>query len=236
MLIVVPTYNEKNNLPELAEKIFGLGIAGLKLVVVDDSSPDGTGAVAERLREKYPMRVIHRPHKAGLGRAYAHAFSEILSSKDSFYRDVSFIIQMDADLSHDPAIIPELLRELASFDVVVGSRYVPGGSVENWDSLRRFLSRASNMYARVVLGLPYRDLTSGFKGYRRKALESLDMQSLSSIGYSFQIETLFRAHRKGYRITEIPISFRERKTGVSKLDVPIILEIFFKVLALRFSK
>lgn len=227
--VVVPTYNEKENLPILAEKIFALKIPDLHLMVVDDNSPDGTGRIADELRNKYPITVIHRSEKSGLGKAYVQGFS-------SLPPDAEIIIQMDADLSHDPEVIPVMLGRIRDCDVVLGSRYIPGGKTENWDFFRKLISRFGNFYARTILRLPYRDLTGGFKCFRREVLEKIDLPSLSSVGYNFQIETTYAAHKKGFRICEIPITFTERKTGASKFNIGIMLESFWKVLALRFKR
>lgn len=229
--VITPTYNERENLRMLAAKIFALGIPNLAMVVVDDNSPDGTAALADDLARRYPMKVVHRKEKAGLGTAYVEAFKRILASPDA----PDFIVQMDADLSHDPSVIPQMLARMGECDLVLGSRYVPGGKIENWDFFRKLVSRFGNVYARRVLGLPYRDLTSGFKCWRGEALASIDLDSLSSVGYNFQIETTYRAHRRGYRICEIPITFVERKQGVSKFNLGIIFESFWKVLLLRRS-
>ncbi|KKU75443.1 MAG: Glycosyl transferase family 2 [Parcubacteria group bacterium GW2011_GWA2_47_8b] len=231
IFIVTPTYNEAANIETLVKKIFGLNINGLKLVVVDDNSPDQTGQIAERLAKDYPIQVIHRAQKSGLGTAYIEAFRKILESENADY-----VIQMDADLSHDPAVIPQMLNAIESCDIVLGSRYIKGGGTQNWDWFRKLISRFGNVYARAVLGLPYRDLTGGFKCFRREVLKNLDLTSLSSVGYNFQIETTYRAHKKGYKICEIPIIFTERKTGKSKFNLGIMLESFVKVLLLRFSR
>lgn len=225
--VVIPTYNERENLPVLVEKISALKIPDLHIVVVDDNSPDGTGRVADELRNKYPLTTIHRSEKSGLGKAYAQAF-QVLPP------ETEIVIQMDADLSHDPAIIPKMLEKIKDADLVLGSRYIPGGATENWDFFRKLISRFGNFYARAILGLPYRDLTGGFKCFRRKVLEDIKLGSLSSTGYNFQIETTYAAHKKGYKILEIPIVFTERKIGKSKFNLGIILESFWKVLALRF--
>ena len=172
---------------------------------------------------------MHRQKKEGLGRAYVEAFRNVLERDNP-----DFIIQMDADLSHDPAAIPLMLEKIKNCDLVLGSRYIRGGKVENWAFLRKFISRFGNLYARTILGLPYLDLTGGFKCFRRKVLENIDLSSLSSTGYNFQIETTYKAHKKGYKICEIPISFTERKIGNSKFNLGIILESFWKVLLLRF--
>ncbi len=227
VIIVTPTYNEKGNLPELAERIFALGLTDIKLVVVDDNSPDGTAQVAETLAQKYPIDTIRRAQKSGLGTAYAAAFKHILKDQPDY------IIQMDADLSHEPEVIPDMLKKITTCDVVIGSRYISGGVIKNWDFTRRLVSRWGNFYARLILGLPYRDLTSGFKCWRREVLEKINLDELSSIGYNFQIETTYHAHRLGYKICEIPITFTERKTGVSKFNLGIIAESFVKVILMR---
>ncbi len=245
--VVTPTYNEKDNLPVLAEKIFALKIPDLHLMVVDDNSPDGTGRIADELRQKYPMdsmgsprvTVIHREQKSGLGKAYVEGFRALC------YGIVpDYVIQMDADLSHDPAMIPMMLEKInpstgsgqEPCDLVLGSRYIPGGKIENWGLFRRLISRFGNFYARAVLGLPYRDLTGGFKCFRREVLEKIDLLSLSSVGYNFQIETTYAAYKKGFKICEIPITFTERKVGASKFNLGITIEAFWRVLVLRFRK
>lgn len=226
--IVVPTYNERENLPVLAEKIFRRGIEDLELFVVDDNSPDGTADVARSLSARYPIKCILRKKKEGLGKAYEEAFSRILSGGDC-----EVVIQMDADLSHDPNVIPLMLQFLGEHDVVLGSRYVKGGTIERWHFLRRLLSKLGNLYARAILSMPQKDVTSGFKCYRSSVLKKLIERPLSSLGYNFQIEILYRAHRLGYKILEIPIVFTERKAGSSKINLFIIFESFYKVLLLR---
>lgn len=230
IVVVTPTYNERDNLLMLVEKVFSLGIDNLGLIVVDDNSPDGTGQLAEELSKKYPVKVIHRPEKRGLGTAYIEGFRFILRSQNP----PDYIVQIDADLSHDPAVIPMMIKKAGECDLVLGSRYIRGGGVENWSLLRRLVSRVGNIYARFILGAPIKDMTGGFKCYRRGVLEKINFDSLSSIGYNFQIETTYRVYRLGYKICEIPIVFKERKTGVSKFNLGIILESFFKVLILRF--
>jgi len=228
-VVVIPTYNERENLKELVERIVALKIPNLRLVVVDDNSPDGTGKLADELANTYPLRVIHRPYKLGLGKAYTTAFEDILRREKPDY-----VIQMDADFSHDPTAIPQFLREIKKYDIVLGSRYAPGGTIKNWNRARKWISRFGNAYARIVLNLPYHDLTGGYKCYKKRVLETTDLTSLSSVGYNFQIETTYKAHKNGYRISEIPITFTERKEGASKFDLPIIIESFIKVLLLRF--
>lgn len=261
--ILIPTYNEKENLGKLLEKIFSLKIPELLAVVIDDNSPDGTAELAEEFAKKYPVRVIRRPRKMGLGTAYVDAFMEILGitssakpfcfsrglevvrnapnpqnslSADSTDVAPDVIIQMDADFSHNPEIIPVFLERIKDYDLVLGSRYVSGGGIENWDYTRRMVSKFGNFYARTVLGLPYRDLTGGFKCWKRPVLVGLDLDKLSSTGYNFQIETTYFVHKNGAKICEIPIIFTERKFGVSKFNLSIMLESFWKVLMLRIKK
>ncbi|MEK7599142.1 MAG: polyprenol monophosphomannose synthase [Patescibacteria group bacterium] len=234
VFIIIPTYNERGNLETLVKKIAGAGIPDFKIIVVDDNSPDGTGRIAEKLAENYPLRVLHRTEKFGLGTAYVHAFKKILSGAFDDWGCPEFIIQMDADLSHDPKDILRMLAKARDCDLVLGSRYVPGGKIENWGIGRRLLSRFGNVYARMILNLPYCDLTGGFKCFKRHVLQNLDLDLLSSVGYNFQIETTYRARQKGYKICEIPITFTERKIGKSKIDLGIIIESFWKVLLLRF--
>lgn len=228
-IVIIPTYNEKSNIAEIIEKLFSLKINSLEVLVVDDNSPDGTAEVVRKLAQKYPVNLIVRSEKRGLGTAYTAAFKNILSQSGS--SDV--VIQMDADLSHDPAVIPVFLNQIKNCDVVLGSRYIKGGGVKNWNFFRRIVSRWSNVYARVILGLPYRDLTGGFKCWKREVLEKIDLDSLSSVGYNFQIETTYKAHRLGYKICEVPITFTERKQGESKFNLGIIVESFIKVLRLK---
>lgn len=224
--MVIPTYNERENLPVLVEKISALKIPDLHIVVVDDNSPDGTGRVADELRNKYPLTTIHRSEKSGLGKAYAQAF-QVLPP------ETEIVIQMDADLSHDPEIIPKMLEKIKSCDLVLGSRYIPGGKIENWDPFRRFVSRFGNFCARIVLWLPYHDLTGGFKCFRREVLQKIDLPKLSSVGYNFQLETTYQAHKLGFKIVEIPITFTERKIGSSKFNLGIIIESALKGILMR---
>ena len=228
IVVVTPTYNELDNMEVLVKKIFSLGVPNLHLFIVDDNSPDGTGIVADQLSLSYPITVIHRSAKKGIGPAYIEAFKKIIADKSA---DV--VIQMDADLSHDPADIPRLLAAIDRCDLVLGSRYVAGGGTRNWGFLRRLISRFGSFYSRSVLSLPYRDLTGGFKCFRRGVLEAINLDSLSSLGYNFQIETTYAAHKKGFRICEVPICFTERAHGKSKFNLAIIVESFFKVIKLR---
>jgi len=230
VVVVTPTYNERNNITPLVEAIFKLGIPELSLVVADDSSPDGTADAVEVLAGRYPVRVMRRTGERGLGRAYIEAFRDIVNKESP-----DFIIQMDADLSHDPASIPRLLEAGQSADVVIGSRYVQGGQIENWELSRRLVSRFGNFYARTVLGLPYRDLTGGFRCFRKKVIDTVPFDRVGSVGYNFMIETLWHVHRAGFSVVEVPIIFRERKEGVSKFNIGIMIECFWRVLKLRFQ-
>ncbi|MEK7649690.1 MAG: polyprenol monophosphomannose synthase [Patescibacteria group bacterium] len=229
VVIVTPTYNERKNIGPLIEAIFKLGIPELSLVVADDNSPDGTADVAEVFAGRYPVRVIRRTGEKGLGRAYIEAFRDVMSRENPDY-----IIQMDADLSHDPAAIPLLLHAAESADVVIGSRYIGGGQIENWELSRRLVSRFGNFYARMVLWLPYRDLTGGFRCFQRKVIDAVPFEKVGSVGYNFMIETLWHIHRGRFFVVEVPIIFRERKEGVSKFNIGIMIECFWRVLKLRF--
>ncbi len=230
-VVVIPTYNEKSNIEELIAKVFALNIAGLEVLVVDDNSPDGTGDVVRGLSRRCPIKLISRAKKEGLGTAYIAAFKSILNQDDK----PEYVIQMDADFSHDPAMIPIFLNKIKECDVVLGSRYIKGGGVKNWGLWRRLISRGSNVYARLILGLPFSDLTGGFKCWRRATLEKINLDALSSVGYNFQIETTYRAYKSGFKVCEVPIIFTERKLGRSKFNLSIIVESFLKVLFLRFQ-
>jgi dolichol-phosphate mannosyltransferase len=228
--LVALTYNERENLPEFVKRIFVLRVPNLTLYIVDDNSPDGTGHVADELAMHFPIEVIHRPQKEGVGPAYRDAFHRILSLASP----PDFIFEIDADLSHNPADIPRMLETCKNVDIVIGSRYIPDGGIRNWSRLRRTISRFGNMYAGFVLHpVDVRDLTSGFKCYRKDALSIVAKRATSSIGYNFQIETVYTAFRAGLRIREIPIIFSERRAGVSKFKWRIIVESFWRVLLLR---
>lgn len=222
-LVVLPTYNEAENLRALAEEILGLQPA-FRLLIVDDASPDGTGAIAETLAAAHPGRieVLHRPKKEGLGKAYLAAFARALQGP------ADAVLQMDADFSHPPALLPKLLGALEGFDLALGSRYVPEGGIRDWGRFRRSLSRGANAYARRALRLPVRDLTSGLKAFRREVLEFLLAAPVDSLGYCFQIECTARALAAGFSCTEVPFTFTERRRGVSKMSGNLIWEAFWK--------
>jgi len=229
-LVVVPTYNEAENLPQLVQALLGLGLPDLRIMVVDDRSPDGTGEVAEALAREYPGRLIvrHRDGPRGLGPAYLEGFRLALQM------DPEAIVQMDADLSHPPSAIPRMLERMADYHVVVGSRYAPGGRVDpRWGPGRYWLSRWGNFYARLVLGLQVRDATAGFKCWRRDALARMPLERVRSSGYIFQVEMAYIAQRLGYRVCEIPIFFEDRRVGRSKMDWRIKLEAAWRVWELR---
>jgi len=226
-LVVLPTYNEAENLPPMVAALFDLGIAGLELLVVDDNSPDGTGQIAEELAQAQPGRlhVLHRPGKRGLGTAYVAGFQQALAD------GADYIIEMDADFSHPPATIPQMLAAMAEYDVAVGSRYAPGGRLdEHWSPWRRLLSWwANSVYARLILGLQVHDATAGFKCFRRQVLEGIHWNGIYSNGYAFQVEIAYICQRKGYRVVEIPIKFNERARGQSKMSWRVSLEAAWRV-------
>ncbi|HYO29082.1 MAG TPA: polyprenol monophosphomannose synthase [Thermomicrobiales bacterium] len=226
--VVVPTYNERPNLEELAGRVLALGQA-YALLVVDDGSPDGTGALADRLAAAHPGRVsvLHRPRKEGIGPAYVAGFAQALGA------GTPLVAQMDADLSHDPADLPRLVAATEGADLTIGSRYAPGGGTAGWSAWRRWLSRAGCAYAKAVLGVGVDDLTGGFKVWRRETLAGLDLGRIAADGYGFQIETTVRALRAGARVAEVPITFRERVAGRSKLSRRIVGEAALLVWKLR---
>jgi dolichol-phosphate mannosyltransferase len=229
--VVLPTYNEALNLEPLVEATRDHLPAGSRILIVDDSSPDGTGQVADRLAgESDDLDVLHRPEKEGLGRAYVAGFHRVLDA------GAGLVVQMDADFSHDPADIPRLLEAAGDADVVIGSRYVEGGGVPDLGLPRRVISRLGSAYAQIALGMPYRDLTGGFKVIRREVLEAIDLDATASHGYAFQVELTYRAARAGFRIDEVPIQFRERRAGNSKMSLPIVLEAAIGVPRMRLRR
>jgi dolichol-phosphate mannosyltransferase len=232
--LVLPTFNEAENLEPLVRAALPeLERSGHphKLLVVDDGSPDGTGEIADRLAaELEPVEVLHRPRKEGLGRAYLAGFALALE------RGADLVLEMDSDFSHNPADLPRLIAASDAADLVLGSRYVPGGGITDWGPVRRALSRGGSWYARVLLGLPVRDLTGGFKCFRREVLETLDLDGVHADGYGFQIELTYRAAGAGFTVVEVPILFRERRVGRSKMTTRIAVEAVWKVPALRFRR
>lgn len=229
-IAVVPTYNERANLEELVEKV-SQSVPGLHLLIVDDNSPDGTGELADELSRRNPDRifVLHREKKEGLGRAYVEGFRQVLKG------DYEYVVQMDADLSHDPSHLPKFFEQIQEHDLVVGSRYLHGISVVNWDLKRLILSKTATNFVRFITGMPFTDATSGFKCWRRQALESIGFEDAVSIGYVFLVEMKYKAYRKGFRVAEVPIVFVERKSGNSKMDWGVIREAIWGVIKLRFK-
>src|SRR5882672_1193366 len=217
-LVIVPTYNERDNLPPLLEQL--LAIDGLRILIVDDSSPDGTGQVADEYAaaNRSRVQVLHRTGRRGLGLSYIDGMYVALRT------DATHILQMDADLSHNPEEIPRLLAATEHAEFAIGSRYVPGGRIENWPARRRMLSAFANRYIRTITKLTIRDCTSGFRCWRREALEQLPLASISSDGYAFIVELAWEAARAGFRCGEVPITFVERRNGASKLTVRVIVE------------
>lgn len=230
--IIIPTYNEVENLPRMAESLFNLPLEDLSLLVIDDGSPDGTGAAAEALKGDYPGKidVIHRTGKLGLGTAYLAGFRRALEE------DASVIIQMDADFSHNPLKIPELIKALGKSDVAIGSRYIPGGSLdERWPFWRRGLSAFGNLYARVILGMTVRDITGGYRAWSRKVLSAIPLERIKSEGYAFQVEMIYLTHLLGFEIQEIPIYFSDREEGDSKMSLGIQTEAALRVWSILFE-
>lgn len=226
-LIVLPTYNEAGNVESIVEAI--LGHAGFSVLIVDDNSPDGTGAIADSLEQRHPqgVEVMHRAGKQGLGTAYIAGFRRALARGDEF------VFEMDADFSHDPADLPRMLAAAERADVVIGSRYVPGGGAVNWPFSRYLISRGGSIYTKLVLGIPVNDPTSGFKCFRREALQAIDLSRVHASGFSFQVEMNWRCDRRGLRIAEVPIRFVDRKVGQSKMSRGIFLEAMVLVWRLR---
>lgn len=228
ILIVTPTYNERENLAPFLEGVFEV-VPHAHCLIVDDNSPDGTGQLADEIAaEDERVEVMHRPGKMGLGSAYLQAFQRAI--EDGY----DLVFEMDTDLSHDPRYLPEFLEAFRNgADIVIGSRNVPGGGVEGWGPGRHFLSKGGSLYSRAILGLSVRDLTSGYKGFRREALEAIELGSVKSEGYSFQIELTYRALRKGFRVHEVPIIFVDRRAGQSKMSRKIFAEAVMMVPKLR---
>jgi len=224
--VCLPTYNERENIERM---VHALGEHGVRVLVIDDSSPDGTGELADRLASELEyVDVLHRPRKEGLGPAYIAGFKRALAD------GAELVLEMDCDFSHDPADVPRLVAAAADADLVVGSRYVEGGAIPTWGPLRRAISYGASLYARLWLGWDVRDATTGFKCFRREVLERIDLDSVSAKGYAFQIETTYRALRAGFRVREVPIVFVDREVGGSKMSRAIVLEAIWRVPVLRF--
>ena len=228
--MVIPTYNESENLPKLVKDVLALPLEDIHILIVDDNSPDGTGDLAEKLRKEYNDRVhcLHRAGKLGLGSAYREGF------KMAMEEGADYIGQMDADFSHPVDKIPLMVKELANADLVIGSRYVKGGKLdENWPFYRKWLSGFGNAYARIILGLPNRDVTGGYKLWKKETLAAMPMDTIKSNGYVFQVEMNYVASKMGFKIVEIPIYFQERTMGKSKMNLKISLEAAWRTIALR---
>jgi dolichol-phosphate mannosyltransferase len=226
-VVCLPTYNERENLERMIEALEPLGIG---VLVIDDNSPDGTGEIADGLAASRDwVSVLHRPAKEGLGRAYIAGFHQVLAG------DTDYVLQMDCDFSHDPADVPRLIAAVdAGADLAIGSRYVADGGTSNWGLIRRLMSRGASAFTRLIL-MPVHDATGGFKCFRREVLEAIDLDSIDAAGYVFQVETTYRARRKGFRIVEIPIHFADRTAGTSKMSFAVAFEGVWKVPRLRWA-
>jgi dolichol-phosphate mannosyltransferase len=228
-IICLPTYEERENLANVLTAIHA-SAPQVDVLVIDDNSPDGTGELADAIAaQDERVKVLHRPRKQGLGRAYLAGFAWALE------RGYGLVLEMDADFSHDPAYLPAIFAASRDADLVLGSRYVPGGRTVSWGLGRRLVSRGGSLYARTILGVPVRDLTGGFKCFRREVLEAIDLPTVASTGYAFQIELTFRAIRRGFRVVEVPITFADRRIGQSKMSGGIVLEAVRNVWGMRFS-
>jgi dolichol-phosphate mannosyltransferase len=229
-VICLPTYNERENLERMVRALGEVLPEGAGVLVIDDNSPDGTGEIADRLASELPwVEVLHRPRKEGLGRAYVDGFRHVLAA------GTELVLEMDCDFSHDPADVPRLIAAVEEgADLALGSRYVAGGGTANWGLVRRFISRGASIYTRVLL-MPIHDATGGFKCFRRRVLESIDLETIDAAGYVFQIETTYRTLRKGFRVVEVPIRFVDRTAGQSKMSRAIVLEAVWKVPRLRLA-
>jgi dolichol-phosphate mannosyltransferase len=229
--VILPTYNEAENLERIVGAVLEHLPLSRRVLIVDDNSPDGTGAIADHLAASDDsVSVLHRPRKQGLGPAYLAAFRVALDE------GADRIIEMDADFSHDPDHLPTLIEATEHADLAIGSRYVPGGGITDWGPMRRFISRGGSAYARLALGLPVRDLTGGFKCYRPEVLEAINLDTIEARGYAFQVETTYRAIKAGFQVVEVPIVFRDRADGTSKMSKSIVAEAMWRVPAMRFRR
>jgi len=228
VLVIMPTYNERENITRIIPAVLEQD-PRINMLIIDDNSPDGTGEIVDRIAAENPrVDVIHREGKLGLGTAYVRGF------KYSLQKGYDLTFEMDADFSHDPSYLPRMIATAEEgYDLVIGSRWIPGGGIENWPKSRERLSRWASIYTRIVTGLPVHDTTAGFQAFRRRVLEELELDKIRSDGYSFQIETKFKVWRKGFWIKEVPIIFRDRELGESKINKKIVYEAFFMVWLLR---
>jgi dolichol-phosphate mannosyltransferase len=237
IFIIIPTYNEADNIIALLDKIRNVFIRqnfyDFSIIVVDDSSPDGTAELVEHYGQRHQdlhISIINNKQKVGLGRAYTKGFAQALR------KGAYAVVMMDADMSHDPSYLPSLINNLDKYDCILGSRYIKGGNVLNWDLRRKFISKFGNLYSQIILGVPLHDLTGGFNCYKNSVLRAINIDSLQSNGYSFQIEVKYRAFKKGFQFLEVPIIFKDRELGQSKLSGNIIWEAIFTPWKLRFGK
>lgn len=230
--VCLPTYNERENLPRMIAALAGVLRPGDRVLVIDDSSPDGTGAIADELAQAHDfVDVLHREEKEGLGRAYIAGFRRVLED------DAELVLEMDCDFSHNPADVPRLIDAAEEgADLVLGSRYVPGGQTRNWGLARRLISRGGSVYTAFFLRMGVKDPTGGFKCFRRSVLEALDLDGITPRGYAFQIETTYRVRQAGFRIVEIPITFADREAGDSKMSRAVVLEAIWRVPLLRLGR
>jgi dolichol-phosphate mannosyltransferase len=230
--VLLPTYNEADNVGRLVGEILERLPEPRRVLIIDDNSPDGTGEIADRLASEHEdVEVLHRERKEGLGPAYIAGFRRALSG------GATRIIEMDADFSHDPAYLPQLLRTVETgADLAIGSRYIPGGGVTEWGKVRRFISKGGSAYARIILGVDVRDLTGGFKCFRREVLEAIDFDTVTARGYAFQVEMTYRAIKAGFKVVEVPIVFRDRRDGTSKMSRAIVAEAIWRVPAMRLRR
>jgi dolichol-phosphate mannosyltransferase len=229
--VILPTYNEAENLERIVGSVLEHLPESRRILIVDDNSPDGTGEIADRLAEgDESVEVLHRELKEGLGPAYLAGFRVALDG------GAERIIEMDADFSHDPGFLPRLIEATEHADLAIGSRYVPGGGITEWGPVRRFISRGGSAYARAALGLPIKDLTGGFKCFRRIVLETIDLDTIEARGYAFQVETTYRAIKSGFRVVEVPIVFKDRADGTSKMSKAIVAEAMWRVPVMRFRR
>jgi dolichol-phosphate mannosyltransferase len=229
--VCLPTYNEKENLESMLRALGGVLGPDDRVLVIDDGSPDGSGEIAERLKAELGfVDVLHRERKEGLGRAYIAGFGWALE------HGAELVLEVDCDFSHNPADVPRLIEAAGDADLALGSRYVPGGGTRNWSRIRRLISTGGSFYARTILQIPIRDLTGGFKCYRRKVLETIELETISARGYAFQIETTYRTIRAGFSVVEVPIVFADRELGGSKMGKSIVLEAIWKVPLMKLGR
>ncbi len=228
--IIIPTYNEAKNIEILIKRVFQQEIPNLEIIVVDDNSPDGTAEIAKKLSQNFPIHILERESKQGIGSAYIAGFKKALSL------GADYIYEMDADLSHDPADLKEMLRAAENADLVIGSRKIPGGQVVGWGWTRKFMSNGAMWFSKMFLGLKTRDVTAGFRCFSRKVLQSIELDKIKSNGYAFQEEMLYRTEKMGFRVAEVPVVFVDRQEGKSKLSRKDIIEFFVVMFKLKFGK